>query len=468
MPPIGPAFGAGREAAAAPLPLILPPPQVPNVFQANQEVISFPRVLALVSGQNPQVAFANEQIRGAFAQLRGARVLWLPSIQAGINYQNHTGPFQNSDGSITVANRSALEAGLGMDAVGGGAPAIPGLSAKFSVADAVYQPRVAGQQVAAIQHAAAATSHDVLLSAALAYLDLLRAFQQQAIAQETLNNAKKLGDMTADFAHAGQGNQADADRAQTEVALRKNALAQAAAQVRVASAALVELLNLPPDCTLVPEEPIIVPIELISQEAGMAQLVNDGLSRRPEIAESRHLVCAAEEQLNRERYAPLLPNVLVDVSQGGFGGGPGSTIGDLQNRYDLDATAYWQLRNFGLGDIAARESARSRIEQARWIQVRVTNMVSREIVEAHAQCQSLRGQIAVAETGIRVAGDSYLRNLERIHGGQGLPLEVLQSIQALDQSRREYLRAVSAYNEWQFRLYRAIGCPIPGDLRPAR
>ena len=35
------------------------------------EVISFPRALALVSGQNPQIAFANEQINEAFAQLQG-------------------------------------------------------------------------------------------------------------------------------------------------------------------------------------------------------------------------------------------------------------------------------------------------------------------------------------------------------------------------------------------------------------
>ena len=79
--------------------------------------------------------------------------------------------------------------------------------------------------------------------------------------------------------------------------------------------------------------------------------------------------------------------------------------------------------------------------------------------------QSLRGQIVVAESGIRVAGDSYRRNLERIRGGQGLPLEVLQSIQALDQSRREYLRAVGDYDEWQFRLYRP-GLPDPGRGEP--
>jgi len=74
----------------------------------------------------------------------------------------------------------------------------------------------------------------------------------------------------------------------------------------------------------------------------------------------------------------------------------------------------------------------------------------------------------VAESGIRVGSESYRRNLERIRGGQGLPLELLQSLQALDQSRREYLRAVGDYDEWQFRLYRALGCPIPGGASPAK
>ena len=433
----------------------------------NREVISFPRALALVSGQNPQIAFANEQINEAFAQLRGAKVFWLPSIQAGFGYINHDGPLQNSDGTVPVSSRSAIEAGLGMYAVGGGAPAIPGLSAKFALADAVFQPRIAGQQVAARQHAAAATTHDFLLFVAVAYLDLLRTFQQQAIARETLDHTQQLADLTAAFARSGQGSQADADRAQTELAVRKNALAQAAVRTQVASARLVELLHLPSGRILVPAEPTLVPIELVPRDAGAAQLVADGLSRRPELAESYHLVAEAVGRLDRERYAPLLPNLLLEASQSDYGGGQGSTVADFRGRFDFDATAYWQLRNFGLGEVAAREGARSRLEQARLVQVRVMDQVSREIIEAHAQSASLRGQIAVAESGIRVAGDSYQRNLARIRGGQGLPLEVLQSIQALDQSRREYLRTVGDYDEWQFRLYRALGCPIPGAASPA-
>ena len=73
--------------------------------------------------------------------------------------------------------------------------------------------------------------------------------------------------------------------------------------------------------------------------------------------------------------------------------------------------------------------------------------------------QSRKGQIATAQEGVRAAIASYERNLERIRNVQGLPLEVLQSIQALTQARREYLRALIAYNEAQFRLQRALGWP---------
>ena len=85
--------------------------------------------------------------------------------------------------------------------------------------------------------------------------------------------------------------------------------------------------------------------------------------------------------------------------------------------------------------------------------------VAREIAEAHAQVQTRHGQIALAEQAVSAASESHRLNLARIRDGQGLPIEALQSVQALDQVRREYLRAVIAYNEAQFRLQRALGWP---------
>jgi outer membrane protein TolC len=108
------------------------------------------------------------------------------------------------------------------------------------------------------------------------------------------------------------------------------------------------------------------------------------------------------------------------------------------------------------------------VDQAKFRQVQLMDRVAREVVEAHAQVESRRRQMAVAQSGIRAAVNSHQRNVQRVRGGQGLPLEALQSIQALDQSRREYLRTVGDYDEAQFRLYRAMGCPIPPTVAPSR
>ncbi len=80
---------------------------------------ALPSALAAVSGQNPQVAYANARICESFAQAQAARVLWLPSIHAGLSYDNHSGTLQAENGDVSDLSRSALQAGLGMGAVGG-------------------------------------------------------------------------------------------------------------------------------------------------------------------------------------------------------------------------------------------------------------------------------------------------------------------------------------------------------------
>jgi outer membrane protein TolC len=147
-----------------------------------------------------------------------------------------------------------------------------------------------------------------------------------------------------------------------------------------------------------------------------------------------------------------------------MGGGLGGEITDFGDRFDADAVAWWEVRNLGLGERAIRDEANSRVSQARLRQVAVLDRVSREVVEAHVQAKSREKQIEVARDAVRTAEESYAKNLERIENAQGLPIEALQSIQALAQARREYLRAVTDYNLAQFSLHRALGwqdVPLP-------
>ncbi|MBI3863802.1 MAG: TolC family protein [Planctomycetia bacterium] len=421
--------------------------------------IDLETVLQLTSGQNPQVAFARERIQEAFAQLDRAQVLWLPSLRAGVTYNKHEGAIQDVAGNVFNTSRGALYSGFGAAVPGAASPGVPGLYANFSITDTVFQPKIAAQTAASRQAAATAANNDALLDAALAYLELLRAEQDVAIARDARDHTRQLANLTGAYAQAGKGTEADHDRAQAELALRENDLVRSHEAVAVASARLSQILSLDPLFAYEVREPTVVPIELVSKELPPAELVARGLSHRPEVAECRHLVCEAVERLRREKMAPLIPSVILGVSYGGYGGGLGSDLTHFNNRFDADAVAYWELRNLGLGERAIRGEAQSRVQQAQLKEVAALDRVAREVVEAHTQVEARRQQIATAQEGVQRATASYEKNLERIRNVQGLPIEVLQAIQALAQARRDYLRTLVSYNEAQFRLHRALGWP---------
>ena len=242
--------------------------------------------------------------------------------------------------------------------------------------------------------------------------------------------------------------------------LRENDVWRSREAARVASARLAQLLRLDPTLCLEPLEPAVVAIDLVPCHVEPCDLVAQALSTRPELAESRFLVGEAIEQLRRQRYSPLIPSVWLGASYGGYGGGPNDTITNFDDRVDIDANAYWELRNLGFGESAARNESQSNVRQARLRQLAALDRVAREVVEAHAQVVSRRPQLQLAEQGVIAASQSHRLNLTRIQEAQGLPIEALQSVQSLLQARRDYLRALIDYNAAQFTLHRSLGWPI--------
>ncbi len=418
--------------------------------------------LYLTTGQNTQVALAQARIAESQAQADRAATMWLPSLRAGVNYNKHEGPIQSVAGDVFNTSRGALYTGLGANAVGAGSPGVPGLVANFHLTDAIFQPKAARNAASARGWEARAATNNELHQTAVTYLELLRAEQELAIARDAHERANQLTQLTQTYAKTGQGLQSDFERSQTELSQRVNEVQRAEEQVRVLTARLAERLRLDPFVKLLPQEVVVVPLQMVPPEASVHDLLAQGLGGRPEISESRALVAEALERLKREEYAPLIPSVLLGVSYGGFGGGLGSNISNFGSRLDGDAVAYWELRNLGAGDRAARSEANSRLEQARVKEIMALDRVAREVIEAHTQVESRRKQIATAEQGIQTALDSYDHNLERIKNAQGLPIEVLQSIQALANARRDYLRALIDFNIAQFTLYRSIGWPDAG------
>lgn len=424
------------------------------------ESIDLATALAAIDASHPAVGIARWRTEEAFAQLAAARTLWLPTLQAGANYHRLDGNLQASDGTILDVNRSGLQAGLGAGAVGAGQTVRPGLVAEFHVADALFQPRIVERRAWARGHAATAVLHDQLLAAGLAHQQLLWAHQRLALLEDHSDRIGKLAELTADFAAAGEGLQSDADRLATERQLAEADVRLGEEQVTTSSARLVEALSAPPGMLFICAEPVAMPIELLPVDSSLNWLVSTGLSNRPELKEAQCLVAEAVARLRRERTAPLVPSVLLGMNYGGFGGGLGDTVAQFHDRAEFNALAVWQIRNLGFGESAVRGERGAAIQQAMFDRVRVMDRVAREIVEAQGQAVARSARVEATKSAIETAANSYDRNLARIRQGQGLPIEALQSAQALFTARQAYLQAVVDYNEAQLRLYRALGWPV--------
>lgn len=463
------------------LPALDPPPSMPNGAvppvatsptltgkssrnDAQMLMLDLPQVLEMASGNNLQMALARERIREAMADQKAAEVLWLPSVRFGMTYNKHEGTLQESSGRVIDVSRSSLMAGAGVFAVGAGSPMIPGLYLNLGLNDALFQPKIAQANTAARQDSAHAVTNATLLQVSLTYLDLLNAVQEKAIARQIVAKAKDLADLTASFARNGQGPQADADRALAELKIRENDVIRAEERQQVVAARLSELLHLPGDVQIFPGEEIVIPLALVQDTSDLRGLLATGLANRPELSASRNLVSEALYRLKREKTAPLLPSMLLGASYGGFGGSPSPDIINYRDRFDLDAGVYWEIRNLGLGELAARQSAQSRLEQSRVLELQMMDQVAREISQARSQVQARSRQIDIAKQSLVTAQNALKRDLQRITEGEGLPVEALQSLQLLNQAQREYLRVVTDFNEAQFRLQWALGWapgPIP-------
>ncbi|MCC6511388.1 MAG: TolC family protein [Pirellulaceae bacterium] len=427
---------------------------------ASAMPINLPTALAMIGGQHPVVGFAQWRVQEAYAQLDRAKVMWLPSIQSGFNYRRRDGNYQAVDGTIVDIDLNSMNYGLGAGAVAAGSPTRPGVVAQFHLADAIFLPKAAEKTAWARGHAAAATLNQQLLNGAIAYIDLLEAYQDQEIIAEAVKRTSELVTLTKDYAEAGEGLQSDADRSATELTILQTRQLAVRERQLVASTRLARVLSIPMTSTMLPQDSVAVPIDLFPQAADEATLIATGLATRPELKESQALVSAACEAYKREKFAPFVPSVLLGFSTTSFGGGLSNNMDDFAGRYDIDALMVWETRNLGFGERAARRERNSQVQQANFAQLRIMDQVAQEVAEANVQVSIRKQQVELAQTAIESARDSYQRNFDRIRDGQGLPIEVLQAIQALETAQRTYMRAVVDYNRAQLQLQWALGWPV--------
>jgi outer membrane protein TolC len=418
------------------------------------------------------IATARQRVLQALGDLDEARGLWLPSLFTGPTYYRLDGQVQAINGRVMTVDRGSLFLGTTASLAnsfpaappGSGFPPLNTLSGVLRLSDAIYGTRAARRVIAANQAGVQIATNDALLTVSEAYFDLQLAAGRLAITREAVGNAEVLSGITGTYARSGAGLEADYRRILTELRSRRGACRAAVGELEVASANLVRPLLLDPHILVAPVEPAETVIRLIPDDIPLDDLICQGWRNRPELARARELVEAAVLRLKQAKLRPFVPSVALTYSGGGFGGGQNAFFGNFNTRGDVAASLFWELRGLGFSDRGFRRVAEAQRCTADIDLVRVQAQVANDVVAAYKARAAATGWMDEARLSITEATESLALNLTNIRSGAGLPgatrpIEVLQPIQALAQSRTDYLNAVLAYNRAQFRLLRAIGWP---------
>lgn len=464
----------------------------PSILKPGEYPMDLTTALRLAGEENPELLLARARISEVVAQRQLAAAQLLPNLNLGTNYDAHNGPLQQSNGNILNVNRDALYFGLGAAAIAAGTVNIPGLNYNLNVGEAWYGFFIARQRVRTTRAESIAVRNEVLLKVALGYMELLRADGRRVVAAKNRAAAAEIARLTSVYAQKGQGRKADADRAAVELRKRDAQVAQAEAETLTASARLAQLLNLDPSTRLRPIDGWVVPAPIVPDPIPLPELLAIALLERPELAARQSEVRTALYELSLAKVLPFAPNVILGFSAGGFGGGSNliaqpqgfingsgqdvqaSRFGNFGGRSDFDVVLFWTFRNMGVGNMALIRAADSRVKQIRLRELETLNLVRAQVAEAKARIDARFLQIEAAEKAVRSSSEAYSEDLIRIKGGQGLPLEVIDSLRLLSESRFDYLDAIIDYNRAQFELWVALGRPpanvlarpVPAELVP--
>jgi outer membrane protein TolC len=448
---------------------------------ADQRSISIDlgAALRLAGVENPEVVLSRQRVEAVVAQQQFAAAQVLPTLNLGSNYDKHTGLLQQSSGNILNVDRSALYVGAGANAVAAGTVSIPGLYYNLNLSDSIYDYFVLRQRAEQSRHESRAVENQVLLEVALAYTDLLGAEGRLSVAILNRNDAREVARLTDVYAKTGEGRQADADRAATELSRREEDLVEARVEVGNASRRLSELLNLDATIRLRPLESRVVPQPVVPSRIPLAELLAIALVDRPEMQARQSAIRAALLELDSAKMLPFSPQTIFGFSGGLFGGGSNlvhsSTppavglppnqpfFGDFKGRTDIDAILYWSARNMGLGNKALIDSARARAQSADFEQRETLDRVRFEVADAYVKTHATFAEIQVRARGIRSGMAGFVEDMVRVRGREARPIELLDSFRHLATERGDYLDRIVAYNRAEFELYVALGRP-PADL----
>lgn len=435
--------------------------------ECETSIIDLMTALRLAEMSNPQIAIARTTIQQAVARQIAAKSLVLPHLRAGSNFHLHNGILQNSFGLMRKVNARSFYLGGGARTLAAETVGFPAVQIAVHLGDALYEPLAAKQLIFTRQFEAQATSQEIFLEVANRYLEIMSAEAELKALRQSEVELAEIVRLTAAYARTGVGKDSDMRRARTEALLVRVEEERAQERLVVASAELARVLHLDPSVQLRTPAGAIARVDLVDPQSLLPDLVSIAQRARPDLV-ARSSEIERRDILHRQTKShPFFPDLLVNFSGGAFNGwtnrldlvpqqfSPGWQ--PFLGRDDFDVLCFWTLDNGGVGNIVKTRQARNDRDLASLEWQRARALAERQVVEAYGRVQQTSEAIRLSEDRLAQAERGLQEEITRIRGAEGLPLEVLDSMNLLIQARNALIQATIAYDRAQFDLFVAIG-----------
>jgi outer membrane protein len=302
--------------------------------------------------------------------------------------------------------------------------------------------------VRAAMATASAEKNTARLSARTSYFNVLRASALVAVSRQAVENAQEQLRIEKIREQEGVSAQVDVLRFETQLAQARSELITAENQLVLAKQALNNLLARPIQTPFQVVEPPVLPTSMQGEDA----LTETAIENRPEIKAIREQRQGLALQ-RRATEGGLYPSLSVSATHSrNLDPLPTqreeTTVGTLQ--------VNWPIFDSGLTRARVRQ-VRQDEEQAALQQQQIELAISLEVRQAVANLQNAVSRLAVADSQVQFASETYRLARVRLEAGEGTSLEVTQAQTELTRAQTQQANARFDVRTAFAQLQRAVG-----------
>lgn len=288
--------------------------------------------------------------------------------------------------------------------------------------------------------------NDVICDTKKNYYNLLLAYENLKVAQDTVNKFELFYNQAKAFYEIGTNPKVDVTIAEVNLSNAKLDLIRAENNIDVATAKLNNSMGLPYITTFkVYERLNYEPLDITLEEAMV--IARDS---RPDLKLAEIKVATAKQnlQLSKKSYFPQL-TLEGDIAVGGrsFTSNYGYTYGAFLKFPTINAM---KIKN-------QIKEQRTLYEKELANAQNTKNNIVLEIQKAHIALVEMKSQIPVAHLGVKQAKENYELSEGRYKVGEATPTEFKDAQVSYEKAQTAYYKALYDYNSAKAELEKAIG-----------